>query len=82
MDALAYLDAADSVYDLVFLDPPFADDLLDATLARLCERGALASGGLVYVERPKGTSLNLPTGLEVLKEKTAGNVACALYRRS
>jgi 16S rRNA (guanine966-N2)-methyltransferase len=68
--------AADTPYDLVFIDPPFADDLWQQTLAALA--GRLAPGALVYVESPRDTELNLPEGWQLQKQKKAGRVCMRL----
>ncbi len=51
-DAGAYLAGEASPFDVVFLDPPFAEDLVQACLARLVAGGWLAPGARVYVEQP------------------------------
>ena len=78
--AFDYLEAGGAVkFDVVFLDPPFGEDLL-AQACELVERsGALAEGSLVYIEEQKSRSLpELPVGWSVVKERTAGNVRYAL----
>ena len=75
-DTLDFLrDAAAGPFDLVFLDPPFSDDLVEETCRLLDERGLLAAHALVYLELPKkGVEPHLPTGWQVKKNKTAGQV--------
>ena len=74
--ALDYLrETATGPYDLVFLDPPFAADLLEETCRLLAQRHLLAENALVYLELPKkGGEVCLPTGWKVEKDKSAGNV--------
>ena len=81
-DARDYLDAPDAgCFDVIFLDPPFADDAV-AELCRLIDnKGLLASGGAVYLEQDRGQAEpRLPEGWTVHKQKTAGNVRYALVR--
>jgi 16S rRNA (guanine966-N2)-methyltransferase len=67
--------AATEPFDIVFLDPPFADDLVGETCRLLEESRLLADGALVYVELPKnGAGAQFPPGWQVQKDKTAGNV--------
>jgi len=76
-DALDYLRRAPVAggFDIVFLDPPFADDLLVETCRLLAEGELLARGALVYLELGRTQALpTLPDGWKVLKDKTAGNV--------
>ena len=75
-DAHDYLsDAATGPFDLVFLDPPFAADLVEETCRLLEQHDLLATDALVYIELPKiGVGAQLPSGWQVKKNKTAGNV--------
>lgn len=76
MDALDYLAGKpDERFDIVFLDPPFAADLLDETCRLMAEQPLLADGALVYLEQDRGKAEpQLPDAWRVLKDKTAGNV--------
>ena len=75
-DALDFLRKADTgPFDIVFLDPPFADDLVEETCRLLDQRNLLADDALVYVELPKnGVGAHFPAGWQVQKDKMAGNV--------
>lgn len=75
-DALTFLQEAETgPFDLVFLDPPFSDDLVEETCRLLESRRLLAADALVYIELPKqGVEARLPVGWRVQKNKTAGNV--------
>ena len=75
-----YLDAAaDGVFDVVFLDPPFADDNLGELCRLIDESGLLANAANVYLEQDRSRPEPvLPDGWQVLKSKTAGNVRYSL----
>ena len=73
-DALRWLPAAGR-YDLVFLDPPFASDLIARTLPLLVPH--LKPAHRIYVEW-SGAPLVLPPGYEWLKSKEAGRVSYGL----
>ena len=65
--------------DIVFLDPPFADDRYEELCRLLMDGGWLAPGALIYLEQDRQQSMPvLPAGWQVKKEKTAGNVRYAL----
>ena len=65
--------------DIVFLDPPFADDRYEELCRLLDDGGWLAPGAQVYLEQDRKQSLpELPAGWQVEKEKTAGNVRYSL----
>ncbi|MEL7296298.1 MAG: 16S rRNA (guanine(966)-N(2))-methyltransferase RsmD [Pseudomonadota bacterium] len=71
--------AATATYDLVFLDPPFADVDLSVLLLALAEHGWLAPEAVVYIEQPRDRELLLPAGWEAWREKRAGGVQFGLF---
>jgi 16S rRNA (guanine966-N2)-methyltransferase len=81
-DALDYLESGPmGHFDVVFLDPPFAADLLDKTCRLLAKKSLLAAEALVYLEQDRAKSeLDLPEGWHVKKNKTAGNVRYMLVQ--
>jgi 16S rRNA (guanine966-N2)-methyltransferase len=81
-DARAFLRGKPvGTYDIVFLDPPFADDLLEECCRLLQSNGWLKPAALVYLEQGRRQdALALPGGWRVEKEKTAGNVRYSLIR--
>jgi 16S rRNA (guanine966-N2)-methyltransferase len=80
-DAVRFLQGPAQLFDIVFLDPPFASDLLSQT-SRLLEEGWLAAGALIYVETDARAGLPaLPESWEVTKAKQAGAVGYHLMRK-
>lgn len=79
-DTLRWLASTEpSAFDVVFLDPPFAEQLLPATLEQLSARPWLAPVARVYVETDaREPPPALPPGWEWLREKTAGQVRFGL----
>lgn len=68
-------------FDLCFVDPPFASELLAPTLARLVGRGWITSDGMIYVESAKDEPLPArPEGWEWFRSKVAGQVRYGLLR--
>lgn len=81
-DAMAYLQGTPQPFGLVFLDPPFAQDLW-ASLAQRLERGGwLTPAAWIYVESPRNAPPELPSTWMPHREGTAGEVGYALYRRA
>lgn len=80
-DATEYLSRAVEPFDIVFVDPPFASDLIQRCAALIAERGWLRPGGLVYVEAPARLEpLPVPEGWLPLRSKRAGEVGYHLLR--
>ncbi|MCU1721946.1 MULTISPECIES: 16S rRNA (guanine(966)-N(2))-methyltransferase RsmD [Pseudomonas] len=82
-DAQRYLQGEPKLaFDVVFLDPPFHQDLLPSTCALLEERGWLADRAWIYTESETSpSSLNLPGNWRLHREKKAGQVYYALWER-
>ncbi|AMX03853.1 16S rRNA (guanine(966)-N(2))-methyltransferase RsmD [Microbulbifer thermotolerans] len=74
--AAAFLARPAASYDIVFVDPPFAGDLWQQTLAALAPH--LAEGALIYVETPRDKALSLTEDWRIEKEKRAGQVCMRL----
>ena len=70
-DARSYLEnpvaGAGEAYDLIFLDPPFAGDLLSIILPLAATR--LAPDGRIYAESPRPLA---PLGMTLLRQGRAG----------
>ena len=78
-DALAWLPRqADQAFDLAFVDPPFAQDLWQPTLALLLPR--LAADAWLYVESPADQLPRLPPDWLLHREGRTREVRFALYR--
>lgn len=71
-DALNYLLTSTAQFDIVFLDPPFAKNLLLKTCETLLNRGHLRPRALVYAESDSEITLAEP--YTVLKQARAGKV--------
>ena len=81
-DAVTYLRGPAAAFDIVFLDPPYASDLLAPCLELLDTRGWLKPDALIYLEAPSGGAPSLPEGWQLLRSKTAGQVGYHLARRT
>lgn len=68
-------------FDLVFLDPPFALDVLSNCLNLLATRQWLADEATIYIESPRElASLALPPGCSWSRQQHAGQVFFGLVR--
>jgi 16S rRNA (guanine966-N2)-methyltransferase len=81
-EALQWLGGTAASFDIVFLDPPFAADLLPK-IVQLLEAGRwLATTAAVYMENDAGRGEpSLPANWRLDKSKTAGQVGYHLARR-
>lgn len=70
----------DTPFDVVFVDPPFHQNIVPQVLELLEENNWLASQALIYVETEKThAALQVPAHWQLLKEKVAGQVASRLF---
>ncbi len=82
VDALQFLRGPAQLFDIVFLDPPFAADLLRAAAELLERQQWLAPGALLYVECAARDGLPpLPPSWATVKAKQAGEVGYHLLAR-
>lgn len=79
-DAFDYLRAETAEpYDLVFLDPPYADDSIGELCRLLHSGGWLTDGARLYFEHPKhGPVPQFPEAWSITHEKAAGQVRFGL----
>jgi len=81
-DAGRFLGQPGTPFDVIFLDPPFAEPVLPEACRQIEAGGWLKSGGLVYLEAPaKAGEPELPAGWTLLRSKRAGEVGYHLARR-
>ena len=79
-DALAFLsDEPNKTFDMVFIDPPFRQNLVSKT-TQLLAQGWLSDQALIYLEMETEGEQVLPDNWQLLKEKIAGQVAYRLYQ--
>ena len=71
-DAFNWLANNQQRFDLVFLDPPFKQDLLEKCCTMLAETSTVKQGGLLYIET--AVDAELPDRLEIIKQGKAGQV--------
>ena len=68
-------------FDLLFIDPPFAENLHQSAIDRIQQQKLLKPDALVYVESGKKcNSLEVPVHWQLFREKVAGEVQIHLYR--
>ena len=81
-DYMAFLKNCTEQYDIIFLDPPYAEVFLENSLKLITEIDILQSGGIIVTERPVGKELlyEFP-GYSRSKDYKYSNTILALYRK-
>lgn len=81
-DADGFLARPATAFDVIFLDPPFAEPVLAGICRGIESGGWLKAGGFVYLEAPAAAGApELPAGWTLLKTRRAGEVGYHLARR-
>ncbi len=81
-DYLKYLENCRETFDIVFLDPPYAEVFLENALKMLSEIDILQSGGIIVAERPVGKELSAQIpGFARSKDYKYGKTVLTLYRK-
>lgn len=81
-DYLRYLSTTREKFDIVLLDPPYAENFLENALRKISEIDILTEGGIIVCERPREKVLPATVGnLICSKDYLYGKTAVNLYTR-
>ncbi len=81
-DSMGCLASLRTRFDLIFLDPPYADDVLERSIAHIARFDILAPRGIIVAESPaekKLPALEPPYGIS--REYRYGRIKATIYRR-
>ena len=78
-DALSLLKTCTQAYDIIFIDPPFAQNLVQPALDIIVQRELIKPNGLIYIEQESNASLpTLPPGFHLIKQKLLSQLSFGL----
>ena len=81
-DYLSYLQRCRQKFDIILLDPPYAENFLENSLKIITEIDILQSGGIIVAERPLDKVLTLDfNGYSRSRDYKYGNTLLTLYRK-
>lgn len=81
-DYLDFLNHTKEKFDMVFLDPPYAEVFLETAIKRITEIDILQSGGIIATERPLGKELAAKIdGFERSRDYKYGKIVLTFYRK-
>ena len=82
-DYLDYLKRCREKFEIILLDPPYAEVFLENALNRITEIDILETNGIIVTERPLGKELNLEfEGFVRSKDYKYGNTLLTIYRKA
>ena len=81
-DYLAYLERTKEQFDIILLDPPYAEVFLESAIKKITEIDILRQDGIIVAERPLGKELpwEFP-GYDRSKDYKYGNTLLTIYRK-
>ena len=81
-DYAAYLRSCKEKFDIIFLDPPYAEVFLENSLKMITEIDILETGGIIVPERPLGKDLLCTfSGYTRSKDYKYGKTLLTIYRK-
>ncbi len=81
-DYLSYLSTTRDRFDIILLDPPYRENLLEIALQKISEIDILSEGGIIVCERSREKALPAVVGeLICSKDYCYGKTAVNLYTR-
>ena len=81
-DYLQFLERCSERFDIIFLDPPYAEVFLENAIKKITEIDILKSGGIIVAERPVGKDIPGDfEGYERSRDYKYGNTLITLYRK-
>ena len=82
-DYLDYLNRCRESYNIIILDPPYAEVYLENALKRITEIDILQSDGIIITERPLGKELPWDfEGYTCSKDYKYGKILLTIYRKA
>lgn len=82
-DYMDYLNHCREQYNIIFLDPPYAEVFLENSIKRITEIDILQSDGIIVAERPLGKDLPWEfEGYIRSKDYKYGKVLLTIYRKA
>ena len=82
-DYLEYLNRCRERFDLILLDPPYAEVFLENSIKRITEIDILQSNGIIAAERPLGKELPWEfQGFTRSRDYKYGKILLTLYRKN
>ena len=81
-DYLAFLKTCRDKFDIILLDPPYAEVFLENSLKMITEIDILETGGIIVAERPLGKELPWEfSGYVRSRDYKYGRTLITIYRK-
>ncbi|MFT5677327.1 MAG: 16S rRNA (guanine966-N2)-methyltransferase [Paraglaciecola sp.] len=82
-DAVQVLMQLAQPFDVIFLDPPFHQNLLGSTIEQIEQAQLLKKGGVIYIEcEGQGENYQVPDTWHLIKQNQSKQIVSRLYQRA
>jgi 16S rRNA (guanine(966)-N(2))-methyltransferase RsmD len=82
MDQIVRLGRDSATFDIIFVDPPYMENLYEKILTSIAEYGIIKNGGLVIVEYPAALNINERYhSLTLIKNKKYGTTRVSIFTK-
>ncbi|QCI19612.1 MAG: 16S rRNA (guanine(966)-N(2))-methyltransferase RsmD [Buchnera aphidicola (Brevicoryne brassicae)] len=78
-NTLSWLKKNGKPYDIIFIDPPYYQGLIESTLNLLENNKWIKNNSLIYIEKEKQKPLIIPQNWILHKKKITNHIECYLY---
>lgn len=78
--ALNYFASLNLVFDVIFLDPPYATDFITKSIFSIVDNHLLAQDGIIVCESDSLERIDIPLCLKIVKSKKYGDKVVAILQ--
>lgn len=78
--ALNYFASLNLVFDVIFLDPPYATDFISKSIFSIVDNHLLAQDGVIVCESDSLERIDIPPCLKIVKSKKYGDKVVAILQ--
>ena len=78
--ALNYFASLNLVFDVIFLDPPYATDFITKSIFSIVDNRLLAQDGIIVCESDSLERIDIPLCLKIVKSKKYGDKVVAILQ--
>ena len=78
--ALNYFASLNLVFDVIFLDPPYATDFITKSIFSIVDNHLLAQDGIIVCESDSLERIDVPLCLKIVKSKKYGDKVVAILQ--
>lgn len=78
--ALNYFASLNLVFDVIFLDPPYATDFITKSIFSIVDNHLLAKDGIIVCESDSLERIDIPLCLKIVKSKKYGDKVVAILQ--